>query len=280
MHERIGGSYYWGPDGLLIVGVGTNQNILAYTLTLSLCGVLASIPKDISGRIVWLACSAVIGYTLFMTESSTGDLTAIAVLVAGIALWVARRVGSIQPWSIERRRWRLGAAGLLVGACLTAVLGGGLGEKLGSLSGRAPFWRVTWDVAREHNLVFGSGWGAVWAHPWRPAPSNPVVEQIYAESGEVLTHGHNSLVDLLPELGLLGIALALGIYLHVALTAVRRWRIGAEPMHAAGVWSVFALLCLVDLVVFGITEPMSTIPLGWWALILVTEPHTRAHPSG
>jgi hypothetical protein len=30
------------------------------------------------------------------------------------------------------------------------------------------------------------------------------------------------------------------------------------------------VLCLVSLLVSGITEPMLTVPLGWWTLVLVT----------
>ena len=40
------------------------------------------------------------------------------------------------------------------------------------------------------------------------------------------------------------------------------------------------MLCLVALLVFGITEPMATIPLGWWTLVLLTEPLRDARSRG
>ena len=84
-----------------------------------------------------------------------------------------------------------------------------LGKQLTTFSGRSVFWRGTIDATLDRAPVLGSGWGAVWEHPWNPTYPNYVSEDIYERAGYALPHGHNFFIDVLPELGLVGVAVAL-----------------------------------------------------------------------
>ena len=133
------------------------------------------------------------------------------------------------------------------------------------MSGRAPFWRATVEASLETAPWLGSGWGAVWEHPWNSAQPNSVAQLIYAKAGYGLPHGHNFFLDVLPEVGLVGLTVAM-IMVGYSMFATRRCGLRSGPDPIAG---RLVLLVTVALMVNGITEPMLTAPLGWWAFALV-----------
>jgi hypothetical protein len=258
----------WGASSATMgnadfTGVGTNENILAYTLSISLAAILAARPGwHLVKAAPWLAVTSVNAYGLFLAESGTGFLSALTVLlIFGITMaWPALRI---------RRR-----SHLLVGTgILTAVLATGmllivtvLEKELFSFSGRASLWRAAWDSTMDTAPLVGSGWGAVWTHPWSMVPPNEVAQDIYDRAGIALSHGHNFFIDVLPELGLLGVALALAMVAYAVREVVR---CGLHDCTADPVAGRLILLVLIALLVSGITEPMFTVPLGWWSLLLV-----------
>lgn len=259
-YEEIPGAvnvFYGG-----IAGVGTNENILAYTLVLSLAATLATgLPRRGGLRTLWAAVILVHAYGLYVARSGTGFL-------AGVSLVLAVGAIAAYPSIRDKRRhavaaWLGGAGGLLVAGLLVTV---GLDKDLSTLSGRAPFWVAVIETTLDTEPWIGSGWGAVWEHPWNRAYVNPVVEQIYQRSGYPLSHGHNFFVDPLPELGLLGLTTAL---LMVGYTVVTVRRSGLYPGSPDPVAGRLVLLSLVALLVSGINEPMLTVPLGWWTFALV-----------
>ncbi|WP_297625303.1 O-antigen ligase family protein [Nocardioides sp.] len=258
----------WGASQALIggaefAGVGTNENILAYTLSISLAAILAARPpRRLAFAAVWSVVVVVNGYGIYLAQSGTGFLTVLTVLLA---------LGLVRAWPVLRTRqrsWLLAGGGILA-ALLTGgmlVIVGVLGKELSSFSGRAPFWRAAWDTTMDTSPLVGSGWGAVWTHPWSMVPLNEVAQDIYDRAGYSLSHGHNLFVDVLPELGLLGVALAVLMIAYAARGVTRAGLHGASTDPAAG---RLAVLVLVALLVSGITEPMFTVPLGWWSLALI-----------
>jgi O-antigen ligase len=281
-HERRPGSYFETLDvaeSIVFAGVGTNPNILAYTVTLGIAGWLALWPRRPVTVVLWLAAGAGLLGAVYLAESTTGYLTAAAMIATAAAQWVLFRLRG-STWT--RRRRGLGI--LLVGA--TAIAGaaavGFSGRGPGTFSDRLPFWEATLAVAADRPVV-GFGWGSVWSHPWLLAPPNAVADRIYAATGLGLTHGHNSFVDLVVDLGAVGVLLILAIVASVVWTATRRSMTTPHTTRAALgddlVRSRFVILCVVDLLVFGITEPMLVIPIGFWALVLLTEPPARATRS-
>lgn len=275
--EMWGASYIeYLEDGAapVLAGVGTNENILAYTLAIALAALLAtSVPRSWIGRTAWLVLVGLNSYGLYLAASGTSIVTILAMLLA---------IGTIAAWPAVRSRSRghhvVGIGGIVavlaLGVALVMVV---LGKDLISFSGRAPLWRAAWESTMDRSPVLGSGWGAVWTHPWSMVPPNEVAQDIADRTGYPLSHGHNFLVDVLPELGLLGVAVAVLMVVHVVRGISRAGlRAGGDDPEAGRL----ALLVLVALLGTGVTEPMLTVPLGWWSLTLVASLLTQRvlHP--
>ena len=248
-----------------IAGVGTNRNILAYTLAISFAALVAHVPAGWPGRLAWCGSMGLIGFTLYSADSTTGYSSAVAALAMSLSVIAIGRIGGAVASPL--RRWAIlggSVTGLLAVFYGLAKVGG---EDIFSFSGRLPIWKAGWHVAQDQ-LFNGYGWGAVWAHPWAAAGPNPVAVRIYAEAGLFLSHGHNSLMDVLVELGLVGVALVLVIYGTVLVNGLRSAARQAD--HAAeGPYARILLATLAALAVSGISEPMSVIPLGWWTVLLL-----------
>ena len=85
----------------------------------------------------------------------------------------------------------------------------------------------------------------------------------------------------MPELGLVGLTMAV-IMVGYSAFAIRQCGLRTGPDPTAG---RLVLFVTVALMVNGITEPMLTVPLGWWAfaLVVVTAGQRvlpRPHPGG
>jgi O-antigen ligase len=254
---------YGGADGFILVGVGLNENILAYTVSIALAATLAlGVPRHVLPLALWVITLAANAYGLYRANSGTGYLSALSVVLAAAA---------VLAWPLLRRArrrvvlaWAGGAACLLTLGLLVVTVG--LGKDVTTLSGRSIFWRATVDASLDRRPWLGSGWGAVWDHAWNHAPANAVADDIYARAGFYVAHGHNFFIDLLPQVGLVGVTVAVAM-VGYAVREVRRC--GTRERAHDPVAGRLVLLVLVSLLVSGITEPLLTAPLGWWSLALV-----------
>lgn len=257
------GSQYPTEFGIAFAGVGTNENILAYTLAISLAAVLAlGRPRAVVLQIGWVGVLGAHAYGLYLASSGTGYLATFSVLVVGVGILAWGRLRTVRRHVLLS--CATGVAALAVVALLVVTVG--LDKQLSTVSGRAPFWHAAIASTLDEAPFVGSGWGAVWAHPWDLAPPNAVADDIYARAGYPLPHGHNFFVDVLPELGLLGVLLAV-VMVGYAVRGVHTN--GVTPGSADPVCGRLALLVLVSLLVSGVSEPMLTVPLGWWSLTVV-----------
>lgn len=265
-HTMWGSSYPVNEGGAISIafaGVGTNENILAYTLAVSLAGVLAlGRPARGLQLVTWAAILCVHAYGFFLASSGTGYLAALSILLVGAGVLVWGHVRTARRHVLIAGV--LAVAALLLAALLVVTLG--LDKQLSTVSGRAPFWGATVASTLDQAPVLGSGWGAVWAHPWHVAPPNDVADAIYERAGYPLPHGHNFFVDLLPEVGMLGVLLAVVMVAYAFREVARN---GVTAGVADSVAGRMVLLVLVSLLVSGVSEPMLTVPLGWWSLTLV-----------
>lgn len=272
----VAGSYYALREGLpgaavppstdgFMAGVGTNRNILAYTLVLALAAAVSVAPRSLVGWVVRVAFVAVIVRNIDLAASSTGYLAAAAVVAVavGIALFDAVRVGWARAVVVA-----VFLAGAVFALTQLRRVVGLLGEDAATLSGRVPLWHAVVDVMQQGRLLTGYGWGAVWGHPWSIPPANEVLSRIHAQAGFPAAHGHSSLLDVLPELGLVGVGLGAAVYLWVAFEAVRlRWPSTRRTVDLAA--SRFLLVGLVGHLALGLTEPLFTIPVGFFVLALM-----------
>lgn len=259
-----------GGDGYL-AGVGTNRNILAYTLILSFAAAVAVMPRRWWARAVWGVGLAMICVGLFLSQSGSGFvaaslLTVTAGVLSGVRRW--RRALSKRG----RRYLSLSLVGMLV---LTVIgwplLGLLLGRDSATLSGRTEIWAATWRAVAGDRLL-GQGWGTVWGHPWAPAPPNPVFNAIYADTLIPYTHGHNSLFDVLPEVGLVGVLLVISAHIAVLYRGWTRIKSSATSSAVEDDWlsARVGIIGVLALALFGVTEPMVTTPLGWFVLVTLS----------
>lgn len=268
LQERLPGAGVGEGNSGFMAGVGTNRNILAYVLA-PVCAVIAMPPRTRLGWVVWSPAMALVLVGLWLADSATGDISTLAALVTMALLFMAE--WSRRQLVPRRRRW------LWVGvlALLSLVVwrmndvAALLGRDTTTFSGRLPIWKAAWE-ATQPQLWQGFGWGAVWPHPWVPAPPNKVMDVIWFATNDPFyypPHGHSSLFDLLPQVGLIGVALAVLIHLEVLARAValrRPHRTDAEDVAAGRM----VIVLLVVLLVFGLSEPLTTIPFGWFLLVI------------
>jgi O-antigen ligase len=167
-----------GEDGLL-AGIGTNRNILAYTLVLALAFAMSLRPRWRPFRVLWVAAVLVILGGVYGAQSGTGFIAVIAVAIAlGFCSLVDRRRTARSRPSVTRAAWSLVIAVAGVLALRPDVLGVVLGRDSATLSGRIPFWEATYAEMNDH-LLQGYGWRAVWPHPWQLAPPNNMYDRIW-----------------------------------------------------------------------------------------------------
>lgn len=260
--------------GRPFLGLQGNRNTVAFTLVLALAAALARRVRSKGARVEACLTLAVLVAGLIQTTSMTGIGAGAALAVAASFVWWLRRC------SPRQRRIALISAGALglIGTTVAIFSWEQLSRTLAKgadLNGRLGIWDAVLTVWRDAPLT-GFGWGAFWEHGWdydwmRLGRSAPF-ERFTQITQAWIPHGHNVVLDILPELGLLGV---LGVALIHVMLAVR----GLRRRPATTSESTFALLVLVALLLNGLTEPILSTPVGWWvataALALARRPATR-----
>lgn len=250
-----------GGSGIVLQGLYGNRNILSYVLLFGLCCLLVDRVHTWYGFAVKVACIGVYFWLFLRTHSATGLLG--AVLVTSVAVMFA-----LARWLPDRfrrlaRRLTLGiGAATVVGLLLNAQR---LLDHLGrdsTLSGRLPLWEA---VVQEWLAVplQGYGWGAVWAYAWFEIDPSEVRGRISEQIGTFLNHGHNAVLDILIQVGVVGTAIYLAVLVQAFVRAVKISRRGRSEAGTA----IFLLVSLF--VTAGITEPLFTVPLGWFLVVVV-----------
>lgn len=270
------------PGEGYFAGVGANRNVLSYTLVLSLAFAISFFPRTWPGRALWLAGTGTVALGIYLTESASGLVAAIALVGAAIALgWRDRVVARTDDPAHRVSTWvrLLPVVTIVAAVVVLQVLVRVTGRDSATFSGRSPLWAATWHAADGWDRWVGAGWGVVWQHPWFPAGPNQIYTDISARAGIELVHGHNSFFDLLPEVGIIGALLFAAAYGQAIARGLYARRISAAPDADELAASRGVLLTVLALLVYGITEPLSTIPLGWWLLaILATGLAPRSRP--
>ena len=179
-------------------------------------------------RIGWLLCALLVA----LSTSRSAWVVTIAVLLA-------------YPLTRLARAGTLAVIPVLIGS----ILGGaGLGlwfsqnsdqlfSALGrdaTLTGRVPLWGVALSYMPDR-LLLGHGYRAFWFDEQGPAG------QVWQLVGWMPTDGHNSLVDQMLELGIVGTVLLLGAFVMYVRNAVAVVR-GTDPLLGR---VLFALLAYV-----------------------------------
>jgi len=270
-----------GPVGEApVLGYHGNRNIVSYSLVLGLAAVLAGRPtlRAGDGRSVWTlvrwgAPIPVIVVVLVLTRSGTGMVAAAALVCAALLMAVARRTRVFATATSKVVGLVVAALAVLLASTITQSVFEALGRRT-DFSGRVPLWRAVVDVWQEAPLL-GYGWGAIWPYSWfAPESLTEVKQQIDVEAQTSLSHGHNIVFDLLPQLGLVGVVL-----LAVLIGGAVAWLFVplGEREYVVARWTSLGSLALV---VNGVSEPMLSIPIGWFVLVTVSASSSRLRRDG
>lgn len=180
-------------------GIHTHKNEAG-----ALCAIAALLFGDLAFRsrsfITAPALAALSVGFLVMTQSKTSEGAVIVAALVGLFIDrgyrnpVLRNILSI------------------VGLCVLILLAIGFGDQAvelmaflddpGSLTGRVQIWPVLFRYAADH-LLLGSGYGSFWAI----GSASPVYED-GAEWLTTIAHAHNGYIDLLVQIGLVGLVTA------------------------------------------------------------------------
>lgn len=241
-----------GSDDFLVQGwrgTFTDKNAMALYLVFAL---VATLTLDRS-RLARAVTIGIIAVLLLGSQSATGLSAALFALVLSAWLGFLRRATFRQSALIVLTS--LGAALLLaaVAAMNVPAIVGIYGRDVG-LSGRTGIWfAVAHEVADRP--VTGYGLGALLNVN---APS-PVTLDLWRQIGFRAAHAHNGALDVVGQLGAVGLALYVMVFWAAVRTAACRLR--SAPRTAT-----FALVMLSALLVMSVSE---NVFLGPWLLVLV-----------
>lgn len=200
----------------------------------------------------WRRRLAVTAMALLVVLSRSG--TGNGGMFAAIAVYFLMR-------RVSRESARRGGA-LLSGWLLTALVTIGVGSvflpsllrlygKDPTLTGRTDIWAGVWPAIRARPWT-GYGWGGVWSDPSRE-PTFSILRRI----GFIVFHSHNGALEIMLELGVVGLALMSCVF---GSTAAGGWRLlRIEPALGCTVVA-YCMLVLAS----SVTEVLVTGPWLTW----------------
>jgi exopolysaccharide production protein ExoQ len=184
----------------------------------------------------------VAAFLIFKSKSATGTITAVVLLFVTILIYV---------WTLIRQKLRIKHYLIFLGVLLIGVVAvllnlnfllGILGRNT-SLTGRIPMWTYLFNNFISHRLILGYGYGSF----WHLEGIRVGIAQVLDWSYPVLI-GDNGFVDILVNLGVVGLVIFIGlmttgIYFAVKKLLQKRTLISAFPL----IYFVFFLVANISL---------------------------------
>lgn len=199
---------------------------------------------------------ALAALVLLLARSPVAFGGMLVVLLAAAALYGLRRT------SAERRRvWQfvllgVSVVGVVVAWASRAFIVVAL-NATGELTYRLDLWRRAWDLIAINPL---QGWG--WIGAWR---TDIVPFVLFGDVGSrVERSASNAFVDVWFQLGLVGLAIFLGL---VGLAFVRSWLLASGQRSVVFAWPA---LVLVALVITALAESSILVEFGWLTFVACT----------
>ena len=236
-----GYSYDYIDGDFAFRGAFSSKNQLGYFATLTILFSLSLIWIFQSIRSVQLTAlfSAGLGFVvLWMSDSATSLLSAMAAfgaiaLIGGVVLLPPQLLRAA-VFIIMMGGLGIGLAGLLLGG-FDAVLSA-FGRDT-SLTGRTYLWNQALEIGGQQPL-FGLGYNAFWTH------GRPEAEMLWQEfyiTARTGFHFHNALIETYVGVGLVGLALVVGMCI---LLFVLPLRAALRPENTASLLLIFGLSVL------------------------------------
>jgi exopolysaccharide production protein ExoQ len=218
------GEYHYDPlDGSYsFVGAFSSKNQLGFFASLGVYFVFASFFVLRTGplwRCIALICGILCAYCLVASSSATSVIATFATLTSTIV------IGIVLKFSPRNRR-AFFVIGLVVAAVLVvvAINSGAIDLVLGAfgknstLTGRTYLWQEGLKASRQ-SPIMGIGYQAYWVQGFSEAERLWDEFYITARSG---FHFHNTYIEVLVELGYVGVVLICFLILGVVLGFLRR----------------------------------------------------------
>jgi len=262
--------WYWVRDNLIdggrIQGLVGNSNVLAIICLFAIItfGVqLALRARWRTTLALWLLLAV---YLMFRASSATTYVCAIAAAVVLAVALLIRRTRT--PGARTRIYVACGASVAVVVAALI-VFHKPLFELLGrsaDLTGRTDLiWTKVLERAATHP-IFGNGFSSPWI------PTDPSFAGWIEDHGITVFHAHNMWLDVLMQLGVVGVLLMAAAYFGLLWRAWffaadrPRWDLRADRPYSP--LTLLPLLFTVILLVQGLAESTPIMLWGWVLLVL------------
>ncbi|WP_022909046.1 O-antigen ligase family protein [Aestuariimicrobium kwangyangense] len=210
----------------------------------------------------------------------TGSRAAL-VMLAAVAVLLVVRLGRTHKGLGERlarlpkRVFVLAGGALVAGTLLSPVLG-----RLDQRSlGRVQTWLVGWVAIKSHweRVVFGLGSGTIWPwfayeSGWQPLPWR---SRLTGPFGYTLYHSHSVYLEVMAELGLVGLALLALVISPVVIQWIRGGPAASVAMSSGLVATGIGFA--VDTYLFK-NYPISLV---WWLVVFVVlTTYPNGYPAG
>lgn len=269
---KIDPQLYWVRDNLFdggrLQGIVGNANVLAIISLFAIItfGVLfAARARWRTTLAMWMLLAA---YFLFRTSSVTALICAAAaavVLVVALLMRRARTPGArtrIYVIAIGGTALAVAAAWLLREPLL------GLVGRTSDLTGRSDrIWTKVLERVSDHP-IFGNGFSSPWI------PTDPAFDHWIVDHGITVFHAHNMWLDVLFQLGIVGVILMGVAYLSLLwrswFFAVDRPRWDLDADRPFSPLTLLPSLFTVVLLVQGFSESTPIMLWGWMLVVLLS----------
>lgn len=256
LFNRIGGNGAWA-------GIFGSKNALAQFATINVLAGLAVLLDANTSR-MWRASALAVlalGGLLLVNADSVGAL--VATSGAAIIVYIAALLHFTRPLM---RILLVSLAVLVICGAIFAVITGfeafsmfvlDLTGKDVTLTGRTVLWGIAFDEIAKNPLL-GQGYKGFWV------PGNSVAEELWLEFGIATKQGfhfHNTLISNAVEIGLIGVAIQVGLFGRAcyAITRETILRPSAETLFFIGLMARQLILTQSEVVFFSQFDPVTLI---------------------
>jgi exopolysaccharide production protein ExoQ len=269
---EVNAHWYWVRgnlfDGERIQGIVGNSNLLAIISLFALITFGIRFAARARWRTTLALWSLLAAYFLVRAGSTTAYACAAAALVVLVVALLMRRTTT--PGA-RTRLYVIFIGGAVVLAGAVWLLRGPLLSVLGrsaDLTGRSDkIWEKVLERISQHPL-FGNGFSSPWV------PVDPAFDEWIVDHGITVFHAHNMWLDVLMQLGVLGLVLMALAYLSLLwrswFFAVDRprWDLTADREYSP--LTLLPSLFTVVLLVQGLTESTPIMLWGWMLLVMLS----------
>ncbi len=255
-------------DGGRIQGIVGNSNLLAIVSLLAIVTFGVSFAARARWRTTLVLWTLVAAYLLVRASSATAYVCAIA---AAVVLLVALLIRRSPVPAVRARIYLICGSIVAVAVAVVIVFHKPLLETLGrsaDLTGRTD---LIWDKVLERaatHPIFGNGFSSPWI------PTDPSFDGWIVDHHITVFHAHNMWLDVLMQLGVVGLVLMAGAYLSLLWRAWffaadrPRWDLRADRPYSP--LTLLPLLFTVILLVQGLAESTPIMLWGWMLLVMLS----------